>query len=62
MNSGWDIQKLMNAMHDIRSDIGRLKGRVGSMDTMIIGIGVLLGINCIATMVLAIAVWSANGG
>ena len=57
-----DIQVIRNEISDLRGDIGRLRGRLGSMDTMIIGIGVLLGINCIATMVLVLAVWSANGG
>ena len=59
-----DIQTLRNDISDLRGDIGRLRGRLGSMDTMIIGIGVLLGINCIATLILSIAIWSmtANGG
>ena len=56
-----DIQVIRNEISDLRGDIGRLRGRLGSMDTMIIGIGVLLGINCIATMVLVLAVWY-NGG
>ena len=57
-----DIQVIRNEISDLRGDIGRLRGRLGSMDTMIIGLGVLIGANCIATMVLALAVWSANGG
>jgi hypothetical protein len=59
-----DIQVIRNNISDLRADIARLQGNVGSMDTMIIGLGVLIGANCIATLILAIAIWSmtANGG
>ena len=59
-----DIQRLLNEISDVRSDIGRLRGNVGSMDTMIIGLGVLIAANCIATLILSIAIWSmtSNGG
>jgi len=56
-----DIQRLLNEISDVRSDIGRLRGRVGSMDTLLLGIAILLAVNCIATIVLGIAVWN-NGG
>ena len=59
-----DIQVIRNNISDLRADIARLRGNVGSMDTMIIGLGVLIGANCIATLILSIAIWSmtANGG
>ena len=56
-----DIQSLLNEISDVRSDIGRRRGRVGSMDTMLIGVTILLGVNLVATIVLGIAVWN-NGG
>ena len=56
-----DIQRLVNSISDLRGDIGRLRGTLGGMDTMLLGITVLLGVNLIATMILGIAVW-ANGG
>ena len=56
-----DIQRLVNSISDLRGDIGRLRGTLGGMDTMLLGITVLLGVNCIATIVLGIAVWN-NGG
>ena len=56
-----DIQRLVNSISDLRGDIGRLRGRVGSMDTMLIGVTILLGINCVATIIIGIAVWN-NGG
>ena len=59
-----DIQVIRNNISDLRADIARLRGNVGSMDTMIIALGVLIAANCIATLILAIAIWSmtANGG
>jgi hypothetical protein len=57
-----DIQRLLNEISDVRSDIGRLRGRVGSMDTMLIGVMILLGINCVATIIVGIAIWNTNGG
>ena len=56
-----DIQTLRNDISDLRSDINRMRGNLGSMDTMLLGIGVLMGVNCIATLILAIAVWSTTG-
>tara|TARA_R100001530_G_scaffold60793_1_gene43895 strand:+ start:916 stop:1089 length:174 start_codon:yes stop_codon:yes gene_type:complete len=56
-----DIQRLLISISDLRGDIGRLRGRVGSMDTMLIGVTILLGINCVATIIIGIAVWN-NGG
>ena len=56
-----DIQVIRNNISDLRADIARLRGNVGSMDTMIIALGVLIAANCIATFVLAIAVWSTTG-
>ena len=56
-----DIQILINSISDLRGDIGRLRGTIGSMDTMLLGITVLLGVNLVATIVLGIAVWN-NGG
>ena len=56
-----DIQRLLISISDLRGDIGRLRGRVGSMDTMLIGVTILLGVNCIATIIIGIAVWN-NGG
>ena len=56
-----DIQILINSMSDLRGDIGRLRGTLGGMDTMLLGITVLLGVNLVATIVLGIAVWN-NGG
>ena len=57
-----DIQVLRNEISDLRGDIGRLRGRVGSMDTMLIGVTILLGINCVATIIIGIAIWNINGG
>ena len=59
-----DIQVIRNNISDLRADIARLQGNVGSMDTMIIGLGVLIAANCIATLILSIAIWSmtSNGG
>jgi hypothetical protein len=57
-----DIQRLLNEISDVRSDIGRLRGRVGSMDTMLLGVTILLGINCVATIIIGIAIWNTNGG
>jgi len=56
-----DIQRVLISMNDLRSDMGRLRGRLGSIDTMLLGITILLGVNCIATIILGIAVWN-NGG
>jgi len=56
-----DIQRLLNEISDVRSDIGRLRGRVGSMDTMLIGVTILLGVNLVATIIIGIAIWN-NGG
>ena len=56
-----DIQILINSISDLRGDIGRLRGTIGSMDTMLLGITVLLGVNLVATMVLGIAVWNNCG-
>ena len=55
------IQNVLNEVKDARNDLARLKGRVGSMDTLLLGIAILLAVNCIATIVLGIAVWN-NGG
>ena len=41
--------------------MGRLRGTIGGMDTMLLGITILLGVNCIATIIIGIAVWN-NGG
>ena len=57
-----DIQLLLNEMSDIRADLGRVRGTIGGMDAMLLGITVLLGINCIATIIVAIAIWNTNGG
>ena len=57
-----DIQRLLNEISDVRSDIGRLRGRVGSMDTMLIGVTILLGVNLVATIIIGIAIWNTNGG
>jgi len=56
-----DIQRLVNLMYDIRSDIGRLRGTLGGVNTVLLGITILLGVNCIATIIIGIAVWN-NGG
>ena len=56
-----DIQRLVNSISDLRGDIGRLRGTLGGMDTMLLGITVLLGVNLVATMVLGIAVWNNCG-
>jgi hypothetical protein len=56
-----DIQQLVNSISDLRSDMGRLRGTIGGMDTMLLGIMILLGVNCIATIIIGIAVWN-NGG
>ena len=56
-----DIQILINSISDLRGDIGRLRGTLGGMDTMLLGITVLLGVNLVATMVLGIAVWNNCG-
>ncbi len=56
-----DIQRVLISMNDLRSDMGRLRGKLGSIDTMLLGITILLGVNCIATIILGIAVWN-NGG
>ena len=56
-----DIQVLRNEISDLRGDIGRLRGTIGGMDTMLLGITILLGVNLVATIVLGIAVWN-NGG
>jgi len=57
-----DIQQLVNSISDLRSDIGRLRGTIGGMDTMLLGVTILLGVNCIATIIVALAVWNTNGG
>ena len=57
-----DIQLLLNEMSDIRADLGRVRGTIGGMDAMLLGITVLLGINCIATIIVGIAIWNTNGG
>jgi len=57
-----DIQLLLNEMSDIRADLGRVRGTIGGMDAMLLGITVLLGINCIATIIVGIAIWNINGG
>ena len=56
-----DIQRVLISINDLRSDMGRLRGKLGSIDTMLLGITILLGVNCIATIILGIAVWN-NGG
>ena len=56
-----DIQRVLISIDDLRGDMGRLRSKLGSIDTMLLGITVLLGVNLIATMILGIAVW-ANGG
>jgi hypothetical protein len=56
-----DIQRVLISMNDLRSDMGRLRGKLGSIETMLLGITILLGVNCIATIILGIAVWN-NGG
>ena len=56
-----DIQTVRNDISDLRSDINRIRGNLGSMDTMLLGLGILMSINCIATLILAIAVWSTTG-
>ena len=56
-----DIQVIRNDISDLRSDINRIRSNLGSMDTMLLGLGILMSINCIATFVLAIAVWSTTG-
>ena len=56
-----DIQRLVNSIDDLRSDIGRLRGTIGGMDTMLLGVTILLGVNCVATIIIGIAVWN-NGG
>ena len=57
-----DIQLLLNEMSDIRADLGRLRGTLGGMDTMLLGVTILLGVNCIATIIVGIAIWNTNGG
>ena len=57
-----DIQQLVNSISDLRGDIGRVRGTIGGMDAMLLGITVLLGINCIATIIVGIAIWNTNGG
>ena len=56
-----DIQRVLISMNDLRSDVGRLRGKLGSIDTMLLALTILLGINCVATIILGIAVWN-NGG
>jgi hypothetical protein len=56
-----DIQRLLISISDLRGDIGRLRGTIGGMDTMLLGVTILLGVNCIATIIIGIAVWN-NGG
>jgi len=56
-----DIQSVRNNISDLRGDIGRLRGTLGGMDTMLLGITILLGVNLVATMVLGIAVWNNCG-
>ena len=56
-----DIQTVRNDISDLRSDKNRNRGNLGSKDTMLLGLGILMSINCIATFVLAIAVWSTTG-
>ena len=56
-----DIQRLVNSISDLRGDIGRVRATLGGIDTMLLGITVLLGVNLVATIVLGIAVWN-NGG
>tara|TARA_B100001123_G_C14890301_1_gene859598 strand:+ start:455 stop:628 length:174 start_codon:yes stop_codon:yes gene_type:complete len=56
-----DIQRVLISIDDLRGDMGRLRSKLGSIDTMLLGITILLGVNCIATIILGIAVWN-NGG
>jgi hypothetical protein len=56
-----DIQVIRNNISDLRADIARLRNITELQTNITLGIGVLLGINCIATMVLALAVWSTTG-
>ena len=56
-----DIQTVRNDISDLRSDINRIRGNLGSMDTMLLGLGILMGVYCVATLILAIAVWSTTG-
>jgi hypothetical protein len=57
-----DIQLLLNEMSDIRADLGRVRGTIGGMDAMLLGVTILLGINCVATIIIGIAIWNTNGG
>ena len=57
-----DIQNVLNEVKDARNDLARLKGRVGSMDTMLLGVTILLGVNLVATIIIGIAIWNTNGG
>ena len=34
---------------------------VGALASMLLGLGILMGVNCVATLILAIAVWSTTG-
>ena len=56
-----DIQRLLISISDLRGDIGRLRGTIGGMDTMLLGVTILLGVNCIATIIIGIAVWNNDG-
>ena len=46
-----DIQTVRNDISDLRSDINRIRGNLGSMDTMLLGLGILMGVNCVATLI-----------
>ena len=56
-----DIQRLVNSIDDLRSDIGRVRATLGGINTMLLGVTILLGVNCIATIIVGIAIWN-NGG
>tara|TARA_Y100000593_G_scaffold34350_1_gene67406 strand:+ start:25457 stop:25630 length:174 start_codon:yes stop_codon:yes gene_type:complete len=56
-----DIQRVLISIDDLRGDMGRLRSKLGSIDTMLLGLTILLGVNCVATIILGIAVWN-NGG
>ena len=56
-----DAQRVLISIDDLRSDMGRLRSKLGSIDTMLLGLTILLGVNCVATIILGIAVWSTTG-
>ena len=57
-----DIQRLVNSIDDLRSDIGRVRATLGGINTMLLGVTILLSVNCIATIIVGIAIWNTNGG